>query len=191
MPRITDESELDAYYLSSPTGQRAAGVMWPAIVERRVDKLFSIGLLPDKAVHNELFQPSGALGNYAVKVRLAYLLGWIEKDVFDDLLILARIRNRFAHAVEAKDFTDQRIAAWLRNMKSYQTLPTSTEEATRAAREDPSFRNLLVLEILTDAIKTPLSAFRICIDILLSHLDASNEALEGARDARGPLSEKS
>ena len=67
-----------------------------------------------------LFQSSGPLGTYAAKIRagLAYLLGWIGKDVFDDLIAIGKIRNRFAHAIEAKNFSDQKISTWLKGMTS-------------------------------------------------------------------------
>lgn len=113
MPKLEHQDEIDAYYLADPAHQRAAGVLWPALVERRVDKLFDAALRPDKVVRNDLFQPSGALGNYAVKVRLAYMLGWFAKDMYDDLILVGKIRNRFAHAFEAKDFSDPQISGLL------------------------------------------------------------------------------
>jgi hypothetical protein len=48
MPAPKDQNELDAYYLADPAHPRAAGVMWAAIVERRIDKLFAIGFGPTK-----------------------------------------------------------------------------------------------------------------------------------------------
>jgi hypothetical protein len=49
MEHLKDENEVDAYYISSPLHPRAAGVMWPAIIERRIDKLFELGLRPERA----------------------------------------------------------------------------------------------------------------------------------------------
>jgi DNA-binding MltR family transcriptional regulator len=172
MPTPKDQNELDAYYLAHPTHPRAAGVMWAAIVERKVDKLFSIGLRPDQSVHNELFQPSGALGNYAVKVKLAYLLGWIGKEVYDDLTLLARIRNRFAHALEAKDFSDERINAWLGNMHVYQLIPGVVSGLRERASADPSPTTqaaAFTAEQLLDSDN--VSAFRFCVDLIVHHLE--------------------
>jgi hypothetical protein len=184
MPKLQDQSEIDAYYLNDPAHPRAAGVMWPALVERRIDRLFEIGLRPDRAVHNELFQPSGALGNYAVKVRLAYMLGWFAQDFYDDLLLIARIRNRFAHDITAKDFSDQRISSWLRKMKAYQLLPGMLASAKQRMDEErkgpkpakkPGEPQTLsaagYYHILEHTLADPQSAFRFCIDMMLHQLD--------------------
>jgi hypothetical protein len=184
MPKLKDQSEIDAYYLSDPAHPRAAGVMWPALVERRIDRLFEIGLRPNKAVHNELFQPSGALGNYAVKVRLAYMLGWFGQDFYDDLLLIAKIRNRFAHDITAKDFSDQRISSWLQNMKVYQLLPGMLASAKQRMDEEgrkpqpaekPGEPRTLSAagyhSLLKQILEDPQSAFRYCIDMMLHWLD--------------------
>jgi DNA-binding MltR family transcriptional regulator len=172
MPELENQAEIDAFYLSDPAHPRAAGVLWPALIERRIDKLFDYGFRPDKTVWNELFQPSGALGNYAVKVRLAYMLGWFAKDFYDDLLILAKIRNRFAHSIEAKDFTDQHISGWLKNMKSFQMLPGMLERfKARAAKPDASRDEKAAAYVLANVVADPQSSFRQCISMMLHQLD--------------------
>lgn len=184
MPKLKDQIEIDAYYLNDPAHPRAAGVMWPTLVERRIDQLFEIGFRPDKIVYNELFQPSGALGNYAVKVRLAYMLGWFQKDFYEDLLLISKIRNRFAHEIEVKDFSENRIFAWLSNMKSYQLLPGMLEHAKKRARDErgkpkPPKKSGEPRQvsaagyylILKHTYDDPQSAFRFCIDMMLHQLD--------------------
>ena len=131
MPDLKDQDELDAYYVADPVHPRAAGIMWPIIVERRIDNLFKIALRPDQKIYNELFRPSGALGNYGLKVQLAYLLGWIGEDIFKDLLPISKIRNRFAHCIEVKDFSDHKIGEWLNNLQGSILLPKMLENAKK------------------------------------------------------------
>lgn len=172
MPELEDKAEIDAFYLSDPSRPRAAGVLWAALVERRIDRMFDYGLRPDQAVYNELFQPSGPLGNYAVKVRLGYMLGWFGKDVYDDLRAIARIRNRFAHSIDAKDFTDRQIAAWLKNMNVYQFLPQILEKYKELAAGPNATRDDKAKAfILGNVLDDPQSSFRECISMLLGHLD--------------------
>jgi hypothetical protein len=178
MPPLTDKSELDAYYLADPAHERAAGVMWPAIVERRIDGLFETALRPDMKIRKELFRPSGALGNYAVKVRLAYLLGWIGDDVYHDLLLVAKIRNRFAHAIEAKDFTDQQIGAWLREMNGYRVTRAMAESAKQRAASDPSQKARTTAYIAANIAESEIQTFRFCMDLLIDHLDKCRENME-------------
>lgn len=56
------------------------------------------------------------LGTYANKVRMAYCLGLIEKIVKDDLKLIGKIRNRFAHDLYAS-FDDQNIQSWCKELK--------------------------------------------------------------------------
>jgi hypothetical protein len=102
VPKLEQQDEIDAYYRADPAHPRAAGIMWPVLIDRRVDKLFDAALRPDKTVRNDLLQSSGPLGTCAVKIRLAYLLGWFGKDVFDDLIAIGKIRNGFAHAIKLR-----------------------------------------------------------------------------------------
>jgi DNA-binding MltR family transcriptional regulator len=178
MPPITEKNELDAYYLSDPTDARAAGVMWPAIVERRIDRLFETALRPEMEIRRELFRPSGALGNYAVKVRLAYLLGWVGKDVYHDLILISKIRNRFAHSIEAKDFTDQKIESWLKDMNGYRVTISMAEQARKRATSDPSRNNQTLSYIATNIAAEQIRTFRFCMDLLISHLDSCRENME-------------
>ena len=178
MNRLKHQAEIDAYYLSDSAQPRAAGVMWPALVERRVDSLFEAALRPDKKNYDELFQPSAALGNYGAKVKLAYMLGWIHEDIYRDLLILAKIRNRFAHAIEAKDFSDQKITTFLGNMKVYKFIPGILEDAKKKAAIDPSVINLATVSVTTQMVENQQSGFRFCIDLMIDHLEKCKANME-------------
>jgi len=69
----------------------------------------------DKEVERllEYDQPLGTFGN---KTRMAYCLGLIEKVIKDDLKIIAKIRNRFAHDLYAS-FEDKDITLWCQQLK--------------------------------------------------------------------------
>ncbi len=90
------------------------------------------------------------------------MLGWIGKDIYDDLLIIVRIRNRFAHALEAKDFSDQKISAWLKNMKVYQLLPALRNEREERTKAEPSVLNKAFVDVINDALDDGQMGFRLC-----------------------------
>jgi DNA-binding MltR family transcriptional regulator len=52
---------------------------------------------PDNRVANDMLQPEGALGTFASRIKLAYLLDIIDPTAYRDLELLRRIRNEFAH----------------------------------------------------------------------------------------------
>jgi hypothetical protein len=55
----------------------------------------------DEQVQSMLLKPSGALGSFAAKARLGYLLRLYSRETLNDLLGLAEIRNIFAHGLPA------------------------------------------------------------------------------------------
>jgi len=183
MPVFENRAEIDAYYLADPAHAQAAGIMWPALIERRIDKLFETALRPDNKVRAEVLGPGRALGNYAVKVRLAYLVGWVEKDLYRDLLLVGKIRNRFAHFVDATDFTDVLISGWLKNMTAYQTLPGMLDRCNERVKVDPAAVNLAMSMILREAIADGQSGFRLCVDLMMTQLAKSAEHM--ARNLAG------
>jgi DNA-binding MltR family transcriptional regulator len=129
-------------------------------------------------VRNDLFQGSGPLGNYAVKIRLAYMLGWFGKDIFDDLILVGKIRNRFAHSIEAKDFSDQQISTWLKNMTSYRFLPNMLEQAKTQAKTEPTAINLVKVNVLETALEVNHMGFRFCVDQMIHFLDKCRANME-------------
>jgi hypothetical protein len=106
------------------------------------------------------------------------------QDFFNDLLLLAKIRNRFAHEINAKDFSDQRISSWLKNMKVYQLLPGMVERAMLRAdeeknnlppRKEPGEPHSISASgyyfIVKGISDDPQSSFRFCIDMMIHQLD--------------------
>jgi DNA-binding MltR family transcriptional regulator len=57
-----------------------------------------------------------SLGTYSNKVRMIYCLGLIRKKVMDDLRLIGKIRNRFAHDLSVS-FEDSDIASWCKSLK--------------------------------------------------------------------------
>jgi DNA-binding MltR family transcriptional regulator len=58
-------------------------------------------------------QPLGTFGN---KVRMIYCLGLIDGIVKDDLKLIGKIRNKFAHDLYAS-FEDDQIRSWCRQLR--------------------------------------------------------------------------
>jgi hypothetical protein len=88
------------------------------------------------------------------------------------LIILSRIRNRFAHVIEAKDFSGERINAWLKNMGVYQLIPGVVTQFKERAIVDPTRNNkaaAFTAERLLDGDN--ISVFRFCIDLMADHLE--------------------
>ena len=69
----------------------------------------------DKEVEG-LFEYNYPLGTYSAKIKITYSLGLIEKAVKNDLKLIGKIRNRFAHDLNTS-FNDENIIAWCKELK--------------------------------------------------------------------------
>jgi DNA-binding MltR family transcriptional regulator len=59
---------------------------------------------------DRLFDGYGPLSNFAAKIDVAFALGVIEKDIYDDLRTVNRLRVKFAHSGKITNFADPKIA---------------------------------------------------------------------------------
>ena len=75
------------------------------------------------------------LGTYSNKVRMVYCLGLIEKMVMQDLKLLGKIRNRFAHDLRVS-FGDKDISGWCRQLKWHREVFFSHETPKNATIRD-------------------------------------------------------
>ena len=125
----TDERE--AFYdHSSP---RTMAIVLAAIVENHLTAVLRLIMRRssklDKAIADDLFRSTGALGPFATKIRLAYMLRIIADTTYKDLMTVSRIRNRFAHDLAVKSFEDQQITDWIKEMHIYSIVKKMGEES--------------------------------------------------------------
>src|ERR1700737_4575926 len=86
---------------------RAAAIIMAAQVEMTLQQLL-LACLPNGTV--EIFlPPSGPLSGFYAKNCMAFAMGIISKTVLQDLEIIRRIRNAFAHAHAPVKFSDSQI----------------------------------------------------------------------------------
>ncbi len=70
----------------------------------------------------------GALGSFAIRANLAYCLGLIKKEVHQDLISIAEIRNRFAHIYLGCSFQDSNTIESCKKLTSWHPLPQEVVE---------------------------------------------------------------
>jgi hypothetical protein len=86
---------------------RVLAVVGGAIVEEALLRALELRLRKSK-VQEMLFKPTGALGGFANKIELGYLLHMYEKSVRSALIGVSEIRNVFAHQLQI-DSLDQPV----------------------------------------------------------------------------------
>ena len=94
----------------SNQAQRGAALAICAMLDIRLKEALRDTLVADDAVLDMLLGPYGMLGELGPKIYISYAIGLIHKPLFDDLLAISKIRNRFAHDPEAHTFEYQPIS---------------------------------------------------------------------------------
>jgi len=73
-----------------------------------------------KDEHDKLFfERNSTLGTFAQRIDIAFALGFISRSERDDLNIIRRIRNAFAHSVANISFDNKLVADECRKLKNY------------------------------------------------------------------------
>jgi DNA-binding MltR family transcriptional regulator len=96
---------------------RAAAVLGAAFLDALLEDLLRTFFVDDAAETGPLFTPDGPAGAFGARIRLAYGLGLLAREEYQDLRIVQKVRNRFAHELHGLTFSDQSIADQCRSLR--------------------------------------------------------------------------
>jgi DNA-binding MltR family transcriptional regulator len=101
---------------------RVIAIIGGAFLDMTLEHILYNFLVDDNNEIKEILKVNGgALGTYSSRTRMCYCLGLIGKNIHDDLKLVGRIRNKFAHNLYAS-FEDKEIIDWCKKLKCYQIL---------------------------------------------------------------------
>lgn len=109
---------------------RGAGVLAGGFV----DEYLSVYLrwkMVHKKVGDELFAPLGPLSSFNQKIVCAHAFGFIPKQYYDDLSIIRRVRNHFAHHPFDSSFGTKEVADLVSKLS---TFPDAQETWNKSPR---------------------------------------------------------
>jgi DNA-binding MltR family transcriptional regulator len=95
---------------------RAIAIVGGTFLETLLEHVLVAFVVDDQKEVAKLLEYNQPLGTYSGRTTMAYCLGLINKPVLDDLRLVGKIRNQFAHNLYAS-FNDEKIAAWCRELK--------------------------------------------------------------------------
>lgn len=174
MQSLENEAEELAFY--NHDSNRAVAVVWPAIVENRLTDALRAYMRPDESVSKDLFRPEGALGTFGQKVKLGYMLGLYEKDLKDDLVLVTKIRNAFAHRVDITDFETSPIRDLMDQMTTLKVHRDLLEHMKKENPQDGSGKTRLF--VLSTELTDYRNSFHLCIRFMIHKLVAIEKALK-------------
>ena len=84
---------------------RGSVLMAAAFIEDKITKLLKTYMVHNQTIQKKIFEGNGALATFSSKIDISFLLGLIPKNIYNDLGVLRKLRNDFAH--NAKPITFQ------------------------------------------------------------------------------------
>jgi DNA-binding MltR family transcriptional regulator len=112
---------IDAYFKELESeSDRAVALIASSLVDHALVDLIRTKLieLTEPEVDDLFYERHSTLGTFSNRIDVAYALGLIDKSEYDDLNIIRRIRNTFAHAVKYISFKHDLISAECQKMSN-------------------------------------------------------------------------
>jgi len=102
---------------SSPSPERVMAVVGGALLEEAVEGTIRERLINDPSVVNKLIEPDKPLGNMGPQIDLLRCLGAIDERTHSAFQGIVRIRNFFAHNLDASfDSIDKKFLKYMNKL---------------------------------------------------------------------------
>jgi len=101
---------------------RAAVIISCAFLDSLLRDLICSFMIDDAKKVDELLGgedgSEAPISSFSARIKTAYCLGLVTKKEFDDLNLIRRIRNRFAHRLHGYSFENQEIIDWCNSLQT-------------------------------------------------------------------------
>ncbi|MDQ7250815.1 MltR family transcriptional regulator [Dongia sedimenti] len=149
---------------------RAAAIVAAALLDGALDRAVQAAFVQDPEALKSMFAESSPLGSFGNRINLGYLLGIYSKDARDDLRRIAKVRNRFAHSLAARKFTDDGIRDHCMNLKLVERYMIDANDPNRKL-EPGDFMSYGVADS-AERLKEPRSRYTETVALLHKGLQA-------------------
>jgi integrase len=127
MPWLSNDPQ-EAKYLTEVYNlpDRTLGLIGVILIERRLKMAIKSKWTdsPDKTLLRKMFKiEGGGLAPVGVQIEIGYAIGLYDWDARNDLITCAKIRNAFAHRLDAHDFSARRIVDFTKNLQLPKSYP--------------------------------------------------------------------
>ena len=115
-------------------GDRAAAILAAALLDERLRQLLTAYLIDDSKEVALLLDQEQPLGSFGARMRAAYCLGLLDKDLYGLLSNIKKIRNAFAHQLHGLTFESPGIARDCKVLREILRFPEGFEDLARTPR---------------------------------------------------------
>jgi DNA-binding MltR family transcriptional regulator len=130
MAEYENTKEFVDRFINEP--DRAAALHVTNILEQCIGDLIKSFCIKDDIV-DDLLEVNGPFGPLSYRINVAYALGWITKDIYDDLHAIRNIRNYFAGHSSKAAFEDKEIQESLEKLSQKDCMHMPDESMQKKA----------------------------------------------------------
>ena len=98
------------------TNDRAIAIVGATFLDTLLEHILINFLVNDEKEVRRFLQPDQSMGTYGSRTTTVYCLGLIGKMIRDDLRLVGKLRNRFAHDLKAS-FDEEPVRSWCLSLK--------------------------------------------------------------------------
>lgn len=151
-----DYGEFQENYAGEP--DRSVAILAASYIETVLEVHLVRRLVSHKRV-NRMFEGYGPLATFSAKIDLSYAVGLIPEHITDDLHIVRKVRNEFAHCPEKMDFSKKSISDLCQKISYSKGIPmTNGKRSFPATTAREAFLGAVywsVLHIASQAERAP------------------------------------
>lgn len=105
-----------------------------AVLDELLKEMIRRRLIDDPEI-KDVFNYGRPLGSHGTRLKIAYLLGWIGPEAYDDFKTIHSIRNKMAHSLDVDSFDHKEVRDLVDRLKGpRQTIITITKQGHDPAK---------------------------------------------------------
>ena len=150
-----------------------ANVWIEDLLERKLRTLFKKG---NSSTRRKLFELNGPFASFSSKILVAHSLGWIDSQIHDDINLVRKIRNVFAHEIHGIDLESPKIRSLIDQFKTPSSYYYDWHELQAAASADGEGLTLYTGEPPDDigeALDIQRLRYHLTVSLLVTEVAAS------------------
>ncbi|MBA9078667.1 MltR family transcriptional regulator [Rufibacter quisquiliarum] len=129
---------------------RGCALLGVSYLDEELKELIQSYLVQNNTIQKKIFDNNGGLATLSSKIDIAFLLGLISKETYNDLNYIRKIRNEFAHSKYSIDFNNKEVSKIIKNLKSHYR---DSSESSRKIFISTIYGILSKINILKDKVE--------------------------------------
>jgi hypothetical protein len=167
---------LDAMIEMAKGSDRSVAIVGGTLVETNLRHALTCFMHKNKKITDETFRSTGAFGAFETKIRLGRLIGLYGENAHNDLMVIKKIRNKFAHSIEVKDFESKQISDWSKNFRLVERYTSTSPPLPKepGPMQVSDLRAWVYDSGRDEKLKTPRGRFQLAVQVLCWGLIAAS-----------------